>query len=78
MPVPKKKTTRAKRGKRRAHVKLIKPVLVLCPHCKKSILPHRICPYCGWYKGKEVMEIKVKKGKKKKREKGKKAEKKKE
>jgi len=76
MAVPKKKTTRARRGKRRAHIKLKKPNLVLCPHCKKPILPHRICPYCGWYKGKEIIEIKVKKGKKK--EKGKKAEKKKE
>lgn len=77
MPVPKKKTTRAKRGKRRAHIRLLKLTLVPCPHCKKPILSHRVCPFCGWYKGKEVIEIKVKK-KKKEKEKGKKTEKKKE
>ncbi len=76
MAVPKKKTTRARRGKRRAHIKLAKLALVSCPHCKKPILPHRVCSYCGWYKGKEIIEIKIKKGKKK--EKGKKTKKKKE
>lgn len=69
MPNPRKKHTKRKRGKRRAHIKLTKPTLDLCPHCKKPILPHRVCPYCGWYKGVEVIEIKIKKGKKEKEKK---------
>lgn len=74
MANPRKKHTKRKRGQRRAHIKLVRPILVLCPHCKKPILSHRVCSCCGWYKGKEVIEIKIKKGKKK--EKGKKTEKK--
>ena len=73
MPVPKKKTTRARRGKRRAHIKLTKSTLIKCSKCGKFILPHRVCPYCGWYKGKEVIKIKLKEGKKKEKGKVKKA-----
>ena len=75
MANPKKRHTKRKRGQRRAHIKLARAILILCPHCKKPILSHRVCPCCGWYKGKEVIEIKVKKGKKEKG-KGKKTEKK--
>ncbi|MDD5668647.1 MAG: 50S ribosomal protein L32, partial [Candidatus Omnitrophica bacterium] len=36
------------------------------PQCKQPKLPHRICKVCGFYKGRQVIEIKekTKKGKK--------------
>lgn len=40
--------------------------LSICAQCKKPKLPHRVCPFCGYYNGKPVIVIKVKEKKKKK------------
>jgi large subunit ribosomal protein L32 len=29
-----------------------------CPNCHERKLPHRACPKCGIYKGREVLEVK--------------------
>jgi large subunit ribosomal protein L32 len=29
--------------------------LSLCPQCKEPKLPHRVCPTCGTYKGREII-----------------------
>jgi large subunit ribosomal protein L32 len=39
--------------------------LVACPQCKSLKLPHMICRVCGYYAGRQVIEIKVKEKKKK-------------
>lgn len=26
-----------------------------CPNCHEKKLPHRICPHCGHYKGREII-----------------------
>jgi large subunit ribosomal protein L32 len=54
MAVPKKKTSKSKRDMRRAHDALQVPGMSLCPQCKEPKQPHRACPACGYYKGKEV------------------------
>ncbi len=56
MAVPKRKTSRSRRGKRRAHQGLTPPNVVLCPRCKSPKLPHRVCPSCGYYKNKAFIE----------------------
>ncbi len=56
MAVPKKKTSRSRRGKRRSHQFLNPPFLSLCPKCKSPKLPHKVCPFCGYYKGKAFIE----------------------
>ena len=63
MPVPKKKTTISRRNKRRAHDALSPINLTNCqnPACGEKILPHKVCPFCGHYKGKMAVEVKVKK-----------------
>ena len=48
-----------------------------CPKCKKPVLSHRVCTFCGTYKGREVIEIESKLDKKKRKESGKKSAKKK-
>ncbi|MEO5333797.1 MAG: 50S ribosomal protein L32 [Magnetococcus sp. YQC-5] len=58
MAVPKKKTSSARGGNRRSHNALEAPALSLCPNCQDPRPPHQVCPHCGWYKGREVMEIK--------------------
>jgi large subunit ribosomal protein L32 len=57
MPVPKQRKSKSKRDKRRAHHdKLAAPTLVECPHCGEPMAPHRVCPACGQYKGRVVIE----------------------
>ncbi|MBI4029234.1 MAG: 50S ribosomal protein L32 [Candidatus Blackburnbacteria bacterium] len=48
-PLPKKKHTRSRTGKRRGHIKLSLPNLSTCPKCKKMKLPHVVCPHCGYH-----------------------------
>lgn len=52
--------------KRRTHWKLKSPSLSVCPQCKKPKPPHRICPFCGFYKDRVVVKIEPKKKKEKK------------
>jgi len=56
MPVPKRKTTRASRDSRRATHDISAPARSLCPPCHQPKLPHRVCPECGYYDGKEIIE----------------------
>ena len=57
MAVPKNKVSKARRDKRRANWNLTAPNLVECPQCHELIMPHRVCPNCGQYKGKEVIKV---------------------
>lgn len=57
MPVPKRKTSKSRRDKRRTHWKLTTPNLTKCSHCGEMKLPHQLCPNCGYYKGREVISI---------------------
>ncbi|MCK5305647.1 MAG: 50S ribosomal protein L32 [Candidatus Omnitrophica bacterium] len=61
MAVPKRRHSKARRDKKRTHKKLDIPSFAKCGHCGRAKKPHAICPYCGHYKGKKVLEIKVKK-----------------
>jgi large subunit ribosomal protein L32 len=56
MAVPKGKTSKAKRDKRRSHHALAPPALSTCPQCSSPKLPHRICPNCGSYRGRTIIE----------------------
>ena len=56
MPVPKQRRTAATRDARRANHALKAPAKSLCPQCHEVKLPHRVCPSCGYYDGKEVID----------------------
>ena len=57
MAVPKKKTSKSKQGMRRSHMSLNAPTYVECNQCHEMARPHHICVHCGYYNGKEVMEV---------------------
>lgn len=58
MAVPKRKTSKARRDKRRNNVwKLQAPALVKCSQCGELKLAHRMCKNCGYYNGREVVKI---------------------
>jgi large subunit ribosomal protein L32 len=64
MGLPGKRRSASAGRRRRAHNALDKIVLIKCSHCKKPMRSHRVCPACGYYKGKEVVKAKIKKTKK--------------
>ena len=61
MPVPKQRHNTARKGRRRAgqldknNIQNINTVK--CSNCEAIIVPHRVCPECGNYKGKEVIDV---------------------
>jgi large subunit ribosomal protein L32 len=57
MAVPKKRTSKSRRDKRRSHERLSAPTVVPCPQCNEPRLPHRICPHCGYYKKAGIIEV---------------------
>jgi len=57
MPNPKRKHSAQRRDKRRSHDFITAPHLTTCGHCGAAILTHRICPECGYYRGKQAIEV---------------------
>lgn len=56
--VPKRKTSKARRNKRRSNVwKIEAPALVRCNKCGEYKLSHRVCKSCGYYADREVIKI---------------------
>ncbi len=55
MAVPKKKLTRARKGRRYSHAALKDPSPSICPHCGAPKEPHKVCPGCGRYRGRQVL-----------------------
>ena len=62
-----KRHTKGKRNRRRSHLALTKTFLTTCSKCDKAVLPHHICAYCGFYNGKEVIDVMAKLTKKEKK-----------
>ncbi|MGB9639451.1 MAG: 50S ribosomal protein L32 [Anaerolineales bacterium] len=60
-PQPKRKLSKGRRDRRRAHDALETQNLVQCSNCGEMRLPHRACPNCGHYKGREVFAVEEKK-----------------
>lgn len=56
-PLPKRRVSRSRRDKRRTHDSLSVVHLVECPQCHKPRRPHRVCPWCGYYRGVEVVAV---------------------
>ncbi|MBM3935254.1 MAG: 50S ribosomal protein L32 [SAR202 cluster bacterium] len=54
-PLPKKKHSSGRQGKRAAHHAKTPPNLSECPQCHAAKMPHRVCPKCGYYNGREVV-----------------------
>jgi large subunit ribosomal protein L32 len=56
MALPKRKKSKSRRNMRRSHdhAKLLNPAE--CPQCHEAVLPHHVCPQCGTYRGKTLIE----------------------
>jgi len=54
-PLPKQRVSSARRDRRRAHDALKPKNLIQCSNCGEKRLPHRVCPHCGFYRGRQVV-----------------------
>ena len=55
MAVPKQKVSRARKGRRNANRGLARPGIGYCPRCDAARPPHRVCPNCGFYAGRNAL-----------------------
>jgi large subunit ribosomal protein L32 len=58
MGVPKRRVSHARQGERRSHLAISLPKLEECPHCHEMKQPHHACPNCGYYGGRQAIELK--------------------
>ncbi|MDR2557711.1 MAG: 50S ribosomal protein L32 [Mycoplasmataceae bacterium] len=56
--VAQRRTSKSRKGMRRSHDALTAVKTAKCPKCGKPIKPHRVCPYCGYYRNRKVLDIK--------------------
>jgi len=66
MANPKRRHSNSRTALRRSHDALKSRSLSKCAHCGASKRPHRICPECGYYAGRQVVTLKAKPEEKKK------------
>ena len=57
MAVPKTKTSKQRTNTRFANWKATAPSLVECPQCHELKASHVVCPKCGYYDGKMVVDV---------------------
>ena len=55
MAVPKQRQSHSRTHKRRSQHRISAPGIAACPRCHSPHLPHRVCPVCGQYKGREIV-----------------------
>ncbi|MBO2520267.1 MAG: 50S ribosomal protein L32 [Firmicutes bacterium] len=56
MANPKRRHSKARTRTRRSTWKAAVPEMSRCPQCHQPKLPHRVCPHCGAYAGRTVLQ----------------------
>lgn len=57
MAHPKRKISRTRRDKRRTHHKLEAKAVTDCKNCGAAVLKHHVCMECGYYMGRQILDI---------------------
>ena len=55
--VPKRRVSKSRKNKRRSHHFLATPASAACPQCREPRAPHRVCRFCGTYKGRQTLKV---------------------
>ncbi len=61
--------TKGKRNRVRSHHALTPVSFAVCSHCAQPKLPHILCPNCGYYGGRHVVDVLAKLDKKERKKK---------
>ncbi|OGZ34261.1 MAG: 50S ribosomal protein L32 [Candidatus Portnoybacteria bacterium RBG_19FT_COMBO_36_7] len=69
MPTMRQRHTHSHTHQRRSHHALKAQVFGLCDKCGQAVQPHRVCPNCGTYQGREVIDVLKKLTKKERKDK---------
>ena len=69
MPVARQRHTKPRRDRARVHLEMKSVKTVTCSNCSTQTMPHVVCPKCGFYKNKEVINTVKKLEKKAKKKK---------
>ncbi len=48
---------KGKQLRRRSHLALSARLTRACAQCGKQIRPHTVCKFCGYYEGREVVNV---------------------
>ncbi|HRT84306.1 MAG TPA: 50S ribosomal protein L32 [Bacteroidales bacterium] len=56
MAHPKHKISKARRDKRRTHDRVEVPTLAHCSNCGAAVIYHHVCPECGYYRGRLMIQ----------------------
>ena len=57
MAIQKRKRSRSRVRSRHANRGIKERTIVACPQCGEPSLPHRVCPHCGYYNKRQVIEV---------------------
>jgi large subunit ribosomal protein L32 len=57
MAHPKRKTSKARKNKRRTHLAVQGVTLAKCNNCGEAHEYHMACPSCGFYRGRQVINV---------------------
>jgi large subunit ribosomal protein L32 len=61
--------TKSKRNRVRSHHALKKKQLTKCTHCLQPAIPHTLCQNCGYYAGRQIIDVLAKLDKKERKKK---------
>ena len=64
MALPKRRHSRGRTRRKRAHLNLSAPNVTTCPQCDAPVMPHNLCRKCGYYQGRQVLRIRERKSSK--------------
>lgn len=56
MAVPKRRQSKSRSRKRRSHDFITPLQLCHCPQCQTQVPTHVVCPTCGYYQGRTLIE----------------------
>jgi large subunit ribosomal protein L32 len=59
LALPKRKKSKSRRNMRRSHHALRARPIDICPRCSEVKMPHRACPSCGYYRGRQAVKVEV-------------------
>jgi large subunit ribosomal protein L32 len=57
MAVPKRRTSKSRKLKRRTHDRAQATAVQACQRCGDPRRPHRVCPTCGYYGDQKRIEV---------------------